>query len=107
VNSIHGLWTTSGLGPQWTAVVQPRARQCAYRSTVRRHYGSPAVATRGGGGRGGCGGAGGAFTRDGVVVKRSGNGGKAAAMKAHGGDELRRERGGKEGGVGCGEMWSG
>jgi hypothetical protein len=25
-------------------------------------------------------------------------------MKACGGDELRRERGGKEGGVGCGEM---
>jgi hypothetical protein len=25
-------------------------------------------------------------------------------LKAHGGDELRRERGGKEGGVGCGEV---
>jgi hypothetical protein len=37
-------------------------------------------------------------------VKRPGDGGKAAVMKARGGDELWCERGGKEGGVGCGEM---
>jgi hypothetical protein len=52
----------------------------------------------------GRGGAGGALTGDGKAVKWSGDGGKAAAMKARGGDELRCERGGKEGGVGCGEM---
>jgi hypothetical protein len=61
----------------------------------RRHYGSPAVAARGEGGRGGRGGAGGALTRDGAAVKRPGDGGKAAAMKARGGDEFHRERGGK------------
>jgi hypothetical protein len=37
-------------------------------------------------------------------MKRLGNGGKAAAKKARSGDELQCERGGKEGGVGCGEM---
>jgi hypothetical protein len=104
VGSVHGPWTTSGLGPQWTAVVRPRARWHAYRSMARRRYGSPAVAVRGEGGRGGRGGAGGALTRDGATVKRLGDGGKTAVMKVHGGDELRRERGGKEGGVGCGEM---
>jgi hypothetical protein len=85
-------------------VVQPRVRWRACQSAVHRHYGSPVVAARGGGGRGGRGGAGGALTGDGAVVKRLGDGGKAAVMKARGGDELRRERGGKEGGVGCGEM---
>jgi hypothetical protein len=74
------------------------------RSRARRRYGSPMVAVRGGGGRRGCGGAGGALTGDGAAVKRPGDGGKTAAMKARGGDELRCERGGKEGGVGCGEM---
>jgi hypothetical protein len=39
-----------------------------------------------------------------TAVVRSGDGGKAAAMKVRGGDELRHERGGKDGGVGCGEM---
>jgi hypothetical protein len=38
------------------------------------------------------------------VVKRSGDGGKAATMKVRSGGELQCERGGKEGGVGCGEM---
>jgi hypothetical protein len=69
-----------------------------------RRYGSPVVAVRGRGGRGGCSGARGALTRDGATVKRPGDGGKTVAMKARSGDELRRERGGKEGVVGCGEM---
>jgi hypothetical protein len=64
----HKPWTTSGLGPLW--------------STTRRRNGSPTVAVRGEGGRGGRGGAGGALTGDGAVVKRPGDGGKAAAMKA-------------------------
>jgi hypothetical protein len=38
------------------------------------------------------------------VVKRSSDGGKAAAMKAHGGGVLRCEKSGKEGGVGCDEV---
>jgi hypothetical protein len=37
-------------------------------------------------------------------VKRPGDGDKMVAMKVRGDDELRHERGGKEGGVGCGEM---
>jgi hypothetical protein len=37
-------------------------------------------------------------------MKRLGDGGKATAKKARSGDELQCERGGKEGGVGCGEM---
>jgi hypothetical protein len=37
-------------------------------------------------------------------VKQPGDSGKAVATKARGGDELWRERGGKKGGVGCGEM---
>jgi hypothetical protein len=78
----HKPWTTSGLGPRWTTVVREGARRCAHRSTARRRYGSPAVAVRGEGGRGGRGGAGGALTGDGAVVKRPGDGGKAAAMKA-------------------------
>jgi hypothetical protein len=92
VDSVHGPWNT---------VVRPRARQCTCQSAVRRRYGSSAVAVRGGGGRWGRGGA---LTGDWVAVKRLGDGGKASAMKARGGDELRYERGGKEGGVGCGEM---
>jgi hypothetical protein len=59
---------------------------------------------RGGGGRGERGGAGGALTGDGAAVKRPGDGGKMAVMKACGGDELRRERGGKEDSVGCSVM---
>jgi hypothetical protein len=46
----------------------------------------------------------GALTEDRAAVKRSGDCGKAAAMKACGGGELQRERGGNEVGVGCGEM---
>jgi hypothetical protein len=67
-------------------------------------YGSPAIAARGRGGRGGRGGAGGALTGDGAAVKRSSDGGNAATTKAHGGGKLRCKRGGKEGGVGCGEL---
>jgi hypothetical protein len=52
----------------------------------------------------GRGGAEGALTDDGAVVKRPGDGGKAAGMKTRAGGELRCERGGKEGGVGCSEM---
>jgi hypothetical protein len=85
-------------------VVRPRARRRACRSMVRRHYGSPAFAARGGGGRGEHGGAGGSLTGDGAAVKRPGDSGKMAAMKARSGDELQHKRGGKEGGVGCGEM---
>jgi hypothetical protein len=70
-----------GLGPPWTAVVRPRARSCAHRSVVRRSYGSLAVIVRGRGGRGGRGGVGGALTRDGVVVKRSSDGGKAVVIE--------------------------
>jgi hypothetical protein len=84
--------------------VRPRARRCAGRSVTHRRYGSPPVPVRGGGGRGRHSGAGGALTGDGAAVKRPGDGGKAAAMKVLGGGELRRERGGKEGGVGCSEM---
>jgi hypothetical protein len=57
---------------------------------------------RGGGGRGGRGRAEGALTGDGAAVKRPGDGGKAAVMKVHCGGKLWRERGAKEGGVGCG-----
>jgi hypothetical protein len=67
-------------------------------------YGSPMIAARGRGGRGGRGGAGGALTGDGAAVKRSSDGGNAATTKAHGGGKLRCKRGGKEGGVGCGEL---
>jgi hypothetical protein len=84
--------------------VRPRARRYDCQSIARRRYGSPLVAVRVGGGRGGRGGARGALTGDRAAVKRPGDGGKAAATKVCGGGELRRERGGKEGGVGCGEM---
>jgi hypothetical protein len=81
VDLVHGPWTTSGLGPRWTAVVRPRARQCACLSAARRLYDSQAIATRGGGGRGGRGGVGVALTRDGAMMKRSGDGGKAVAIE--------------------------
>jgi hypothetical protein len=55
------------------------------------------------GGGGGRGGRGGALTGDRAAVKWSGDGGKVAVTKARGG-EVQCERGGKEGGVGCGEM---
>jgi hypothetical protein len=48
---------------------------------VRRRYGSPVVAARGGGGRGGRGDVGGALTKDGAAVKRPGDGGKAVAIE--------------------------
>jgi hypothetical protein len=71
---------------------------------AHRCYGSPPVAVRGGGGRRGRGGGGRALTGDGAAVKRPGDGGKAVATMVHSGGELRCERGGKEGGVVCGEM---
>jgi hypothetical protein len=101
---VHKLWTTFGLGPRWTTAVRPRARQRTHWSAACRRNGSPAVAVRGGGGRRGHGGIWGVLTGDRAAVKRPGYGGKATAMKAHGGEELWRERGGKEGGVGCGEV---
>jgi hypothetical protein len=85
VELVHKPWTTSGVGPWWTATVQPRVQWRTHQSTVRRCYGSPAVAARGGGWRGGCGGAGGALTRDRATVKQPSDGDKAAVMKARGG----------------------
>jgi hypothetical protein len=38
------------------------------------------------------------------VVKRPGDEAARQRLKAHGGGELQCERGGKEGGVGCGEV---
>jgi hypothetical protein len=69
-------------------------------------YGSPPVAVSGGGGRWGRGGGGRALTGDGAAVKQPGDDGKAAAAATmvRSGGELRCERGGKEGGVVCGEM---
>jgi hypothetical protein len=104
VDSVHGPWTTSSLGPWWTTAVQPRERWRPCLGTACRRYDSPTVAVRGRGGRGGHGGARGALTGDGVAVKRLSDGGKAAAMKVHGGGKLRRDSGEKEGGVGCGDM---
>jgi hypothetical protein len=46
---------------------------------VRRRYGSPVVAARGGGGRGGRGDAGCALTGDGSAVKRPGGSGDEGA----------------------------
>jgi hypothetical protein len=63
------------------AAVRPRAWQRTHRSMARRHYGSPAVAARGGGGRGGCGSVRAALTGDGAAVKRSGDGGKVMAIE--------------------------
>jgi hypothetical protein len=90
VELAHKPWTTSGLGPRWPVAVRPRARRHARRSVMRKCYSSPVVAVRGGSGRGGCGDAGGALTGDGAAVMRSGDSGKAAAMKACGGGKLRR-----------------
>jgi hypothetical protein len=85
--------------------VWPRStvdRGGAAKSAVARPPKHGAQALRlAGGGRGGRGGA---ITGDGAAVKRSGNSGKAVAMKARDGGELHCERGGKEGGVGCGEV---
>jgi hypothetical protein len=92
VDSVHGPWTTSGLGPQWTTVLRLRAPWHTCRSAARRRYGLPEVVARGGGERVGRGSAGGALTGDGVVVKRPGVSGKVAVMKARDRDELRRER---------------
>jgi hypothetical protein len=39
-----------------------------------------------------------------VATRRPGDGAVQRRLKARGGDELRRKRGGKEGGVRCGEM---
>jgi hypothetical protein len=78
---VHGPWTTSGLGPWWTAAVRLRARRRACKSAARKLYDSPAVAVRGRGGRGRHDGA---LIGDWVVVKRPSDDGKAAVMKAHG-----------------------
>jgi hypothetical protein len=102
---VHKPWTTSGLGPRWTVAVRPRAQWRAHWSTARRRYGSPTIAMKGRGGRGGRNGAWGALTGDEAVVKQPGDDGKTVMMTAHGGGDLRCERGGKEGGVGCGEAW--
>jgi hypothetical protein len=51
VDMVHGLSTTSGLGPWWTTVLQPGARQRAHRSSASGRSGSPALGgdSRGGG----------------------------------------------------------
>jgi hypothetical protein len=67
-------------------------------------YGSPAVTARGGGGRGGHDGVRGALTRYGAVVKRPGDDGKTVVIEGALWGRVRRERGGKDGGVGCGEV---
>jgi hypothetical protein len=99
---------TRGLGPRGVDHVRRLSTVdrggAAEIAVAHRRYGSPVVATRGGGGRGGRGSARGALTEDEKAVKRPGDGDKAAATKARGGGELWRERGGKEGGVGCAEM---
>jgi hypothetical protein len=77
----------------WSTVDRGSAAESV---AAHRRYGSPAVATRGGGGTGGCGSAEGALTGDGAAVKRPGDGVKAAAMKGHGARE--RRKGGR-----CGE----
>jgi hypothetical protein len=81
MDSVHGPWTTFGLGPRWTAVVRPRARWRVRRSTARRRSGLPVVTMRGGGGRGGHGGVGGALTGDRAAVKRSCDGSKVVASE--------------------------
>jgi hypothetical protein len=55
----------------------------------------------------GRGGVGGALTGDGAAVKWPGDEVAWQWLKALGGGELWRERGGKEGGVGCGEVTCG
>jgi hypothetical protein len=97
VDLVHGLWITSGLGPRWTAVVRPRARRAgamAHRRSPRGVEegegdmvvsGVPSLETE--------------WRRRGWVTAA-----KWWRLKARGGGELRRERGGKEGGVGCGEV---
>jgi hypothetical protein len=81
----------------------------AHRSVARRRYGSPAFATRGGGGRGGHGGVGGALTEDGVAVKRPGDSGKAVAIEGvrWGRAPARDRRKGGRCGVRHGEAWPG
>jgi hypothetical protein len=43
VNSVHGSWTTSGLGPRWTTVLRQGARQRARQSSPYDHSNSPAL----------------------------------------------------------------
>jgi hypothetical protein len=43
VDSVHGPWTTSGLGPWWTAVVHLGARWRARRSSASDRSGSMAL----------------------------------------------------------------
>jgi hypothetical protein len=109
VDSVHGPSTTSGLSPRWTTTVRPRARWRARWSMARRRYGSPTVAARGGGGRGGRGSVGGALTRDGAVVKRSGDSDKAVTIEGvrWGRAPVRERRKGGRCEVRQGEAWSG
>jgi hypothetical protein len=97
VDSVHGLWITSGLGPWWTMVVQPGALWHARWSSTSGRSGSPALCGDSRGGGVGHGGLTRGLTRAQEAVERrrdSGEGGGGGALST---GSLRARREGKEG----------
>jgi hypothetical protein len=97
VDSIHGPWTMSGLGQQWTTVVRPGAHWRAHQCSASGRSGSP---TLGGNSRGGGVGHGGldpGLTEAQEAVERRRDGSEGGSGGAHDAGSFGVWREGKEG----------
>jgi hypothetical protein len=97
MDSVHGPWTVSSLGPRWTAVVRLGARRCACRSSASGRYGSSVLGGDTLGGGVGHGGLTLGITGAREVVEWQRDGGEGGGGLALDAGSLRARREGKEG----------
>jgi hypothetical protein len=97
MDSVHELWTTSGLSPRWTMAVRLGAQWCAHRSLASGRFSSPALNGDNRGGGVGHGGLAPGLTRAREAVEWRRDGGKGGGGGALGVGSLGARREGKEG----------
>jgi hypothetical protein len=93
VDSVHGPWTTSGLGPQWTT---QRRRHRACWSSASSCSGMQGCRPWGRRGRGECGGPISGLIKGWASVRRPGDSGKGGGGKSSGAGSLGAQNWGKE-----------